>query len=90
MEKRLFGWADWMKQRLVEGKSETEIIPEFQKFTESELLSDGAKQEDLSTYEHADPASMSVSGLIPLLAKISSGTGTVSGHAIFGALVHQV
>jgi glyoxylase-like metal-dependent hydrolase (beta-lactamase superfamily II) len=64
LEKRLFGWADWMKQRLFEGKSETEIIPEFQKFTESELLSDGAKQEDLSTYEHADPASMSVSGLI--------------------------
>jgi len=64
LEKRLFGWADWMKQRLLEGKSETEIIPEFQKFTESELLSDGARQEDLSTYEHADPASMSVSGLI--------------------------
>ena len=64
LEKRLFGWADWMKQRLLEGKSETEIIPEFQKFIESELLSDGAKQGDLSTYEHADPASMSVSGLI--------------------------
>ena len=64
LEKRLFGWADWMKQRLLEGKSETEIIPEFQKFTESELLSDGAQQEDLGPYEHADPASMSVSGLI--------------------------
>jgi len=64
LEKRLFGWADWMKQRLLEGKSETEIIPEFQRFTESELLSNGARQEDLSTYEHADPASMSVSGLI--------------------------
>ena len=64
LEKRLFVWADWMKQRLLGGKSETEIIPEFQKFIESELLSDGAKQEDLSTYEHADPASMSVSGLI--------------------------
>ena len=64
LEKRLFGWADWMKQRLLEGKSEMEIIPEFQKFTESELLSNGAKQEDLTPYEHADPASMSVSGLI--------------------------
>ena len=60
----MFSWADWMKQRLLEGKSETEITPEFQKFTETELLSDGAKQEDLSTYEQADPASMSVSGLI--------------------------
>lgn len=70
LEKRLFGWADWMKQRLVESKSETEIIPEFQKFTESELLSNGAKPEDLSTYEQADPASMSVSGLIRYWRKL--------------------
>ena len=63
LEKRLFSWADWMKQRLLEGKSESDIIPEFQKFTDSELLSDGAQQADLSTYEHADPAFMSVAGL---------------------------
>ena len=53
-----------MKHRLLDGKSETKIVPEFQKFTESELLSNGARQEDLSTYEQADPASMSVAGLI--------------------------
>jgi hypothetical protein len=52
-----------MKQRLLDGKSETEIVPEFQKFTENELLLGGAKPEDLSTYEQADPASMSVTGL---------------------------
>jgi glyoxylase-like metal-dependent hydrolase (beta-lactamase superfamily II) len=63
LENRLFAWADWMKKRLLEGKSESEIIPEFQKFTEIELLSGGAKQEDLGTYEQADPASMSVAGL---------------------------
>jgi glyoxylase-like metal-dependent hydrolase (beta-lactamase superfamily II) len=63
LEKRLFEWAAWMKQRLLEGKSEMEIIPEFEKFTESELLSNGAGQEDLKTYEQADPASMSVAGL---------------------------
>jgi len=63
LERRLFSWADWMKQRLLEGKSETEIIPEFQKFTEYDLLSDGAEEEDLSAYEQTDPASMSVSGL---------------------------
>ena len=63
LEKRLFNWADWMKQRLLDGKSETEIVPEFQKFTENELLLGGAKPEDLSTYEQADPASMSVTGL---------------------------
>jgi glyoxylase-like metal-dependent hydrolase (beta-lactamase superfamily II) len=63
LEKRLFRWADWMKQRLLEGKSEPAIIPEFQKFTEGELLTDGAQQADLSTYEQADPAFMSVAGL---------------------------
>jgi glyoxylase-like metal-dependent hydrolase (beta-lactamase superfamily II) len=63
LEKRLFGWADWMKQRLLEGKSEMEIIPEFEKFTVQELLAGGTPNEDLVTYEQADPASMSVAGL---------------------------
>jgi hypothetical protein len=73
LEKRLFNWADWMKQRLVDGKSETEIVPEFQRFTENELLSGGAKQEDLSTYEQADPASMSVAGLTRYWRKYHPG-----------------
>ena len=63
LEKRLFSWADWMKRRLLEGKSETEIIPEFERFTVQELLADGTPKEDLVTYEQADPASMSVAGL---------------------------
>jgi hypothetical protein len=63
LEKRLFGWADWMRRRLLEGKSETEIIPEFERFTVQELLADGTPNEDLPTYEKADPASMSVAGL---------------------------
>lgn len=64
LEKRLFSWADWMKRRLLEGKSETEIIPEFEKFTVNELLANGTRNEDLATYEQADPASMSVAGLV--------------------------
>ncbi len=63
LEMRLFSWADWMKQRLLEGKSEMEIIPEFEKFTVQQLLADGTPNEDLVTYEQADPASMSVAGL---------------------------
>jgi glyoxylase-like metal-dependent hydrolase (beta-lactamase superfamily II) len=63
LEKRMFGWADWMKQRLLESKSETEIIPEFEKFTAQELLAGGAPPDDVNTYEQADPASMSVAGL---------------------------
>jgi glyoxylase-like metal-dependent hydrolase (beta-lactamase superfamily II) len=63
LERRLFSWADWMKQRLLEGKSEMEIIPEFEHFNVQELLSNGTPNEDLATYEQADPASMSVAGL---------------------------
>jgi glyoxylase-like metal-dependent hydrolase (beta-lactamase superfamily II) len=63
LEKRIFDWADWMKQRFLEGKSEAGIIPEFERFTVQELLRDGTPVEDLATYERADPASMSVAGL---------------------------
>ncbi len=63
LERRLFSWANWMKQRLLEGRSETEIIPEFEKFTVQELLAEGTPSEDLATYEQADPAAMSVAGL---------------------------
>jgi glyoxylase-like metal-dependent hydrolase (beta-lactamase superfamily II) len=73
LEKRLFGWADWMRQRLLEGKSETEIIPEFERFTVQELLADGTPKEDLPVYEKADPASMSVAGLARYWRKYHPG-----------------
>ncbi|MBV9644277.1 MAG: MBL fold metallo-hydrolase [Verrucomicrobia bacterium] len=63
LENRIFDWADWIRQRFLEGRSEAEIIPEFERFTVQELLSEGTPVEDLATYERADPASMSVAGL---------------------------
>jgi glyoxylase-like metal-dependent hydrolase (beta-lactamase superfamily II) len=63
LEKRLSSWADWMKKRMREGKSEAEITPEFQAFAEAELRAGGASEEEVRTYEQADPASMSVGGL---------------------------
>jgi glyoxylase-like metal-dependent hydrolase (beta-lactamase superfamily II) len=62
-EQRLFSWADWVKRRLLEGKSESEIVPEFQAFTEQSLRAAGLNAQQLSTYEQADPAAMSVAGL---------------------------
>lgn len=64
LERRLDNRADWMKQRMREGKSEEEIRPEFQRFAEAELQSCGASEEGVKTYELADPAWMSVGGLI--------------------------
>jgi glyoxylase-like metal-dependent hydrolase (beta-lactamase superfamily II) len=61
---RLSSWADWIKQRLNEGKSEQEIVPEFGLFVERELLAGGATKEEVEIYEKADPASMSVAGLV--------------------------
>jgi glyoxylase-like metal-dependent hydrolase (beta-lactamase superfamily II) len=63
LEKRLNTWASWMKERMREGNSEAEIIPEFQRFVENELRTGGAGEEGIKTYEQADPASMSVAGL---------------------------
>jgi glyoxylase-like metal-dependent hydrolase (beta-lactamase superfamily II) len=72
LEKRLFSWADWMKQRLLEGKTELEIIPDFENFTVQELRAAGTPNEDLVTYEQADPASMSVAGLMRYWRKYHS------------------
>lgn len=63
LETRLIDWATWMKERLLEGKSEEQILPEFRRFTEDQLLAVGASPSDLLAYEQADPAAMSVTGL---------------------------
>ena len=63
LEERLFSWAEWMRQRMIEGKSESEMVTEFEQFTSEQLLANGTPKELLATYEQADPASMSVGGL---------------------------
>ncbi|MBV8097793.1 MAG: MBL fold metallo-hydrolase [Verrucomicrobia bacterium] len=63
LETRLMDWAVWMKERMLEGKSEEKILPEFQRFTGDQLLAAGASPADLQAYEQADPAGMSVTGL---------------------------
>jgi glyoxylase-like metal-dependent hydrolase (beta-lactamase superfamily II) len=60
---RLSAWAEWMKNALRSGKSEEAIVPEFQKFAEQEILGAGVGPEEVTIYEQADPAAMSVTGL---------------------------
>jgi glyoxylase-like metal-dependent hydrolase (beta-lactamase superfamily II) len=64
LEQRLFAWADWMKERIRQGKSDLEIVPEFEAFTRESLISAGVEPEKLLIYERADPSAMSVSGLV--------------------------
>jgi glyoxylase-like metal-dependent hydrolase (beta-lactamase superfamily II) len=63
LEERLFSWAEWVRQRMIEGKSESEMVTEFEQFTSEQLLANGTPKELLATYEQADPAFMSVAGL---------------------------
>src|SRR5260221_166316 len=60
---RLSAWAESVKNALRAGKSEEVIVPEFQQFTEQELLRSGIGEKGVAVYEQADPAAMSVTGL---------------------------
>jgi glyoxylase-like metal-dependent hydrolase (beta-lactamase superfamily II) len=60
---RLTAWAEWIKNALRAGKSEEAIVPEFQQFTEHEILRSGVGEKGVAVYEQADPAAMSVTGL---------------------------
>lgn len=60
---RLSAWAEWIKDALRSGKSEEAIVPDFQRFTEQEILRSGVGLKEAAVYEQADPAAMSVTGL---------------------------
>ena len=74
MERRLHEWADWVRGRLLDGQTEEQIIPEFQKRVEQELLAAGVPHDGLSAYEQADPAAMSVNGLARYWKRHERGT----------------
>lgn len=69
LEARLLAWSAWMKPYAERGATPENIVPEFEKFVRSELLSAGASEEDLPRYEAANPAFMSVAGLMRYWSK---------------------
>jgi Zn-dependent hydrolases, including glyoxylases len=76
---RLTAWAEWIKNALRAGKSEEAIVPEFQQFAEQEILRSGIGEKGVAVYEQADPAAMSVTGLIRYWKKHHPEALTVSG-----------
>lgn len=64
LEARLLDWADWMRRRLKAGRTREEIVPEFEAHVADELHAAGLSDEEVREYEFADPAWMSVDGLI--------------------------
>jgi glyoxylase-like metal-dependent hydrolase (beta-lactamase superfamily II) len=64
LEKRLLTWANWMRPHAEQGAPPESIVPAFKAFVQSELLEAGVAEADLQRYEAANPAFMSVAGLL--------------------------
>lgn len=64
LERHLLRWADWMKPYAENHTPAAEVVPEFVAFVQSELEAAGVSPEELVRYEAANPAFMSVAGLL--------------------------
>jgi glyoxylase-like metal-dependent hydrolase (beta-lactamase superfamily II) len=73
LEARLEAWAQWMLPHYQRGASVEEATPEFQAFARQELIDSGATPLQLHQYECANPAWMSVTGLMRYWKKKHAG-----------------
>ncbi len=64
LENILLDWAAWMKPHFEQGNAPKDIIPLFQDYVKTQLLSAGVKEEEIGIYEAANPSWMSVAGLL--------------------------
>lgn len=64
LEKRLLAWANWMKPFVEKKSAPEEVVPLFEKFVATELAANGVDEAGLRRYEAANPAFMSVAGLL--------------------------
>lgn len=64
LEKRLLGWTEWMRPYAESNAAPEVVIPEFQAFVNAGLKEAGVTGADLARYEAANPAFMSVAGLM--------------------------
>ncbi len=63
LQGRLWNWANWIKPHWEAGRSMEEVTPLFQSYVQAQLDSAGITGDDLTRYEWANPAWMSVAGL---------------------------
>ncbi len=64
LEKRLLAWADWLKPYAERGVEAEEVIPDFVTFVRREMAAEGVDAPIADRYEAANPAFMSVAGLL--------------------------
>jgi len=64
LEKRLLGWANWIKPHFDQQHEIKDILPLFSAFAAQELRDNGVSEADIKKYDAANPAWMSVAGLM--------------------------
>ncbi|MFY0650806.1 MAG: MBL fold metallo-hydrolase [Cyclobacteriaceae bacterium] len=62
-------WAMWVKAHWEKGETQEEMVKEFSAYAQEQLLSKGWDRKDLPLYEAANPAWMSVAGLVRYWSK---------------------
>lgn len=64
LKKILNDWGAWIKTKMEAGVSKEDMVPLFVTYTNDQLRMRGVLAEDLKQYEAANPAWMSVAGLV--------------------------
>lgn len=64
LERRLLSWAGWMRPYAEQQVPAAEIVPAFEAFVRQQLIDAGLRPTALAQYEAANPAYMSVAGLL--------------------------
>lgn len=64
LEKRLIRWSNWMRPRYEKGLTAADVTPQYQAFVNKELTRYGIIGTQLAQYDAANPAWMSVAGLM--------------------------
>lgn len=57
-------WGGWIKLKMDEGATKEDMVPQFMAYTNDQLRSRGVSEDGLKRYEAANPAWMSVAGLV--------------------------
>ena len=64
LERQLLAWAEWMRPYAERQVPAAEIVPAFQDFVDAEMAANGVTASMRQRYEAANPAFMSVAGLL--------------------------
>ena len=64
LERRLLDWAAWMKPYAEQEVDTERIIPNFAAYVAEDMRKEGVSEEGIQQYEAANPAWMSVAGLL--------------------------